>query len=86
MNQQQILEELVQMLEGSAVKIRYERLGGSGGGFCTVKGKNLFFIDIEAPAAETAALCAQAVAKLVDIENVYVKPQVRQFIESSIQK
>ena len=86
MNQREILDELVLLLEGNGVKIRNEPLGGSGGGFCSVKGEKLFFIDTQAPAGETSALCAQTIVKLIDIESVYLKPQVRQFIESIIQK
>jgi hypothetical protein len=33
-----------------------------------------------------AALCAEAVAKLIDIEAVFIKPQVRQFIENVTNK
>jgi hypothetical protein len=86
MNERAILDELLQLLEGRGVKIRSEALGGSGGGLCTVKGEQLFFVDTEAPAWETAALCAEAVAKLVDIESVYMKPQVRQFVEDAAGK
>jgi hypothetical protein len=85
MNERAILDELLQLLEGSGVKIRSEPLGGSGGGLCT-KGEKLFFVDTDAPAGETAELCAEAAAKLIDIENVYVKPQVRQFIERAADK
>ena len=86
MNQREILDELVLLLEGSGVKIRNEPLGGSGGGLCSVKGEKLFFIDTQAPAGETSTLCAQALVKLIDIESIYIKPQVRQFIESIIRK
>jgi DNA polymerase III delta prime subunit len=82
MNEQRILEELLEILEANGVTIRNEPLGGSGGGLCTVKGKQIFFVDTDAPAAEVAALCAAAVAKIVDIEKVYLKPQVRQLIEA----
>jgi hypothetical protein len=42
----------------------------------------LFFVDTDAPSAEVSALCAAAVAKIVDIEKLYIRPQVRQFIET----
>jgi hypothetical protein len=82
MNEQRILEELLAILEANGVTIRNEPLGGSGGGLCTVKGKHIFFADTQAPVTEVAALSASAVAKLVDIEKLYIKPQVRQFIET----
>jgi len=77
------------LLEGGGVKIRNEPLGGSGGGgLCTVKGQRIFFADTQASSGETAALCAEAILKVMDIEAIYIKPEVRQFIEdrSSRQK
>ncbi len=82
MNNQQILEELLELLQNAGVTIRSEPLGGSGGGICTVKGRKIFFVDTQAPAADTASLCAEAIPKVMDIEKIYIKPEVRQFIES----
>jgi len=81
-NEQRILEELLALLEANDVAIRNEPLGGSGGGLCTVKGESIFFVDTEAPSGETAVLCAEAVSRLVDIERLYIRPEVRQFIEN----
>jgi len=81
MNEQGILQELVALLEASGVTVRSEPLGGSGGGLCTVKGKHIFFLDTEASSIVAAVLCAEAVPKVADIEQIYIKPQVRQFIE-----
>jgi len=82
MNEQRILEELLALLEANNVKIRSEPLGGSGGGLCTVKGEQIFFVDTQAPSADIAVICAEAVSKVADVEKVYIKPEVRQFIEN----
>ena len=84
MNEQEILEELLGILEAEHVSIRNEPLGGDGGGLCIVKGKQTFFVDTQAQSADTAALCAEAVLKLVDIEKIYIKPEVRRFVEKYI--
>jgi len=81
MNKQEILEELLEILEANHVTVRNEPLGGCGGGLCIIKGERIFFVDTEAQSADTAALCAEAVLKLVDIEKIYVKPEVRSFVE-----
>ncbi|MHC4497920.1 MAG: hypothetical protein ACYS9T_04010 [Planctomycetota bacterium] len=81
MNKQRILEELLALLEANGVAIRNEPLGGSGGGLCTVKGDRIFFVDTQATSAEGAATCAEAVSKVVDIETIYLRPEVREFIE-----
>jgi hypothetical protein len=82
MNTQRILEELLMLLECQGVVIRHEPLGGSGGGLCFLKGEKIFFLDTEAPSAVTAALCAEALLQLMDVEQVYIKPEIREFIES----
>ncbi len=82
MNEQQILEELLALLESNGVTIRNEPLGGSGGGLCTIKGRQILFVDTQASSIVTAAVCAEAVPKVADIEQIYIKPQVRQFIEN----
>ena len=83
MNEQNILEELLALLEANGVTIRNEPLGGSGGGLCSIKGQRIFFVDTQASSAVSAALCAEAVSKALDVEQIYVKPQVRQFIEDN---
>ena len=81
MNEQGILDELLALLEANEVTIRSEPLGGSGGGLCTIKDRRILFVDTQAPSIATAMICAEAVLKVVDVEQVYIKPQVRQFIE-----
>jgi len=86
MNEQQILEELLGLLEANDVIIRSEALSGTGGGLCTIRGRPVFFVDTQAPSADMAAICAEAVARAVDTEKVYIKPEVRQFIEKHSNK
>ncbi len=82
MNEQRILEELAMLLEANGVEIRREPLAGGAGGLCTVAGRNLFFLDTQGSSIEVASAAAEAVAKLVDIESIYLRPEIRQFIES----
>jgi len=82
MNEERILEELLALLEANEVQIRREPLGGRGGGLACMKGERIFFVDTQAASAEVAALCADAVLKLVDIEAIYLRPEVRLFLET----
>jgi len=83
MNEQRILEELLALLEANGVSIRREPLGGGAGGLCTVKNQHIFFVDTQASSsADVAALAAEAVGKIVNIESIYLRPEIRQFIES----
>ncbi len=86
MNEQDILEELLALLEANGVTVRREPIGGGGGGLCTIKGRKFFFADTQASSAEAAVVCAEAVSKIVDIEQIYLRPQVRQFIEAHSNK
>jgi hypothetical protein len=83
MNEQQILDELLALLEANGVAIRREPLAGGVGGLCTIKGQHIFFVGTQSPYAEIAALAAEAVSKIVDIETIYLRPEIRQFIESN---
>ena len=69
------------MLEANGVSVRNEPLGGNGGGLCVIKGQRIFFVDTQAASGTMAAVCAEALLKVMDIEQVYIKPEVRQFIE-----
>jgi hypothetical protein len=71
------------LLESHEVKIRREPLGGGGGGLVTIKGESIFFIDAEALTAEVAARCAEAVVTLLDIDTVYLRPEVRRYVENA---
>ncbi len=83
MNEQSILDELLALLEANGVTIRNEPLGGSGGGLCIIKGQQIFFVDTQASSVVSAAICAEAVPKVVDVEQIFIKPQIRQFIENN---
>ena len=76
-----ILEELLALLGQNNVTIRSEPMGGAGGGLCKLKDKRIFYVDTEAQSGEMAATCAQAVNEIMDIENIYLRPQIRDFLE-----
>ena len=82
----EITEELVALLEQNGVNIRREAMGGGGGGMCVIKEKRIFFVDTECPVAEMNAICSHAVNDLLDIESIYIRPQVREFLEKEAVK
>ena len=81
MDEKAVVEYLLSLLEKNNVAVRTEALGGMGGGLCKLRDRTVVFVDSEAPAAETAAICAQAVNDLVATEEMYIVPQVRDFLE-----
>jgi hypothetical protein len=82
MNQQQILEELVSILETNGIQVRDEPLSGQMGGLCTVRGRSIMFLDSDTGAQDNSDACAEAVGQAINIEELYIKPQVRQYIEA----
>ena len=81
MNDQQVLEELVSLLETNGIQVRTEPLAGQGGGLCTVRGQTILFLDTQSTATDSAAVCAGALEQVLDIETLYLKPQIREFIQ-----
>lgn len=84
MDTRDITEELVALLEQNGVNIRREAMGGGGGGLCVIKEKKIFFVDTDCPIAEMNAICSRAVNELLDIESIYIRPQVRQYLEKYV--
>lgn len=82
MEEETVLDELLALLEQNGVSIRTEPMGGGGGGLCKMKDKQVFFVDAEAATADMVAVCAEAVRETVDVEKIYIRPQIRAFLES----
>ncbi|MCK5564657.1 MAG: hypothetical protein KAJ07_05380 [Planctomycetes bacterium] len=82
METQVILEQLLDLLSDNGITVRSEPLGGRGGGLCKLKDRHIFYNDTDATAAQNAHTSAKAVHNIVDIEAVYLRPQVREFIEN----
>ena len=84
MNDQQILQELEGVLEALGVQVRHEMLEGSSGGMCTVQGRSCMFLDVSAQPSDLARLCAIAVMGKADIDRMYLKPEVRRYLETIV--
>ena len=83
MDNKAVLEELLDLLEKNNVKIRKDSLGGGGSGLCKIKDEYLFFLDMDSSSYEVAISCAKAVNEIIDIETIYLKPEVREFLEGN---
>jgi hypothetical protein len=83
MEKQDILENLMELLEQNEIEVRSDFIGDLAAGLCVIKGKKVFFIDKNAQTADVLATCARVVHENIDIDNIYLKPQVRQFLEKN---
>lgn len=81
MDDSAILDELLAVLQLNGIPVRQEEMGGGAGGVCRISGKKVCFIDTDSGPSHNAAICADAVNQLVDIELIYLRPAVRQFLK-----
>ena len=58
-----------------------ERLGGEGGGLCTLRDKRVLFVDIDADVATRVERCLTALAEVPTVDSLYVMPALREQIE-----
>ena len=79
-----ILQELIELLESYGIRTRIEALNESNGGLCTINGEKILFLNTYDQSKEQAAVCVDAVLKAIDIEAIYIKPEIRTFIEKRI--
>ncbi len=84
MVQEQILKELEDLAEKSNIVLRYEK-GDFDGVFCILKEERLIVINRRLVVQKKASVLAQALAE-VGIEEIYLKPAVREFIEDELAK
>lgn len=76
------LEELALSLE---IQVRHEALDDEiafcSGGLCRIKGKNVLIVNRRAATAEKVKAVGKAL-KRFDLSGVYIKPAVREFLDS----
>jgi len=82
------LEEMLEELHGLArqlgITIRYER-GDFEGGYCVLKEQRLLLVNRRLLPTRKASVLAAALQE-IGLENVYVKPVIREFIEDEMAK
>lgn len=84
MTADQILKELEELAERSGITIRYEK-GDFDGGYCVLKAERLIVVNRKLAPTKKGSVVAQAIAE-VGVEEVYLKPVVREFIEEELSK
>jgi len=82
MTQDEILKELEDLAARSGISIRYEK-GDFEGGFCVLKAERMIVINKRLIPARRASVLAQGMAE-VGIEEMYLKPAVRVYIEDEL--
>ena len=82
MTPEQIVKELESLAASSGIAVRYEK-GDFEGGFCVLKAERLIVVNKKLAPAKKASVLAQGVAE-IGIEDRYLKPAIREFIEEEL--
>ena len=83
METERLLSELLDLAEQMGIDTRQVAMDGDGGGLCRLRGKWVLFVDISASLVEQVACVAEALGTRSDLQDYYIKPQVREIIENS---
>lgn len=84
MTHDQLLKELELLASNSGITVRYEK-GDFEGGFCVLRSERLILINKKMNTPRKASILAQGLAE-IGIDEVYLKPAVREFIEDELSR
>jgi hypothetical protein len=76
------VELALELLKQLDVEPRPEHLGGSGGALCKLRGKQVFFVDLDADPVTQADRCIAALASFPELERLHLPPFIRDRIEA----
>ncbi len=82
MTPEELLDELEIVAQDLGVSIRYEK-GNFDGGYCILRDERIIVVNKKLNENRKAGVIAQAFGEL-GIENIYIKPAVRLFIEDEL--
>lgn len=84
MNYTQLIQDLETIAEQLGVSLRYEK-GDFEGGFCVLREQKLLVVNKRLPDARKASSVAVGLAQY-GIDETFVKPTLRQYIEDEAAK
>lgn len=82
MTSDQLLKELELLASSSGITVRFEK-GEFEGGFCVLRSERLILVNKKLNTPRKASILAQGVAE-IGIDEIYLKPAVREFIEDEL--
>lgn len=80
----ELLEDLLELADQLGLEVRRAALGGAGGGYAKLRGREILFLDTDAASDEQLEKTAAALSRLGDrLDAVFVKPAVRALLDPS---
>ncbi len=74
------LRILLEFADAIGLEVRQEPVDGHGGGLCRIGGRMLLFVDTLADAATQLESAAMAIAGLPDIDQNFLRPDLRELV------
>jgi hypothetical protein len=84
MDYETIIQELHDLASGLSIRIRYEK-GDFDGGYCILHEERLIVVNRKLSSQRKAAVIALSIHEF-GLENVYLRPALRDFIEDEVAK
>jgi len=81
---QELLPELESIASQLGIRLRYEK-GDFEGGYCVLKSERIIVINKKLSPSMRLSVLARGISE-IGLNNVYVKPAVRNFIEDEVSK
>lgn len=72
---------ILELAERLGILVRMERLGGAGGGLCTVRGTRTLFVDLDADVLTRLERSLRALAQIPEVDGVYLAPWLREALD-----
>ena len=82
MTHDQLVKELELLASNSGITVRYEK-GDFEGGFCVLRSERIILVNKKMNTPRKASILAQGLAEF-GIDEEYLKPAVREFIEDEL--
>ena len=82
MKHEELINELNELARQLGVTVRYEK-GDFEGGYCILKESRLLLVNKRLMLMRKASVLALALRE-IGLDNVFIKPAVRQFIEDEV--
>ena len=82
MNIEDRLNHLLSAAEGLGLEVRREAIGG-GGGLCTLRGRQVLFVDLAADVQSAYESTVAALCGMEQLETIHLPPAVREDLDQA---
>ncbi len=82
MELQDRLDILLALAEELGIAVRAEPLGGDGGGLCTLRGRQILFVDTSADPEIRYERTLKGLAALPEVDDRYLRPEIRRDLDA----